>query len=172
MTFFLREGVISGIPKDEIQPLTARGDCAKFSEYDLEAVAELVRKGYVLKEPQTYTVSMPLFTLSQYSAACRIVRNFVTDKLEKIIHEINLTFVRIIGEHTPRHLQDQVSGVARTGRIINTACIPLRILIDRKVLNPDWNPMEMAAMQIQLNRNDVIVKNISIYVLAIILLIS
>ncbi len=215
MTFFLRESAISGMPEDEVKPLTAwgdraylwlaekgnaldnnlfsyctvdsskgdlihfidylpapksdhhdfygndyminilcdiaRGDCAKFSEYDLEAVAELVRKGYVLKGPDTYTVSMPLFTPSQYSAVCRLVKNFVTEKLEKTIHEINRSSARIIGEHTPKHLQDRVPAIARNGRMVNTACIPLRILIDRKILTSDWNPMEMPTMQIRLN---------------------
>lgn len=133
----------------------ARRDCAKFSEYDLETVAELVRKGYVLKGSDTYTVSMPLYTPAQYSAVCRLVKNFVTEKLEKTIHEINLTSAQIIGEHTPKHLQNRVPGIARTGRMVNTACIPLRILIDRKVLNSDWNPMEMSTMQIRLNREDI-----------------
>lgn len=132
----------------------ARGDCVKFSEYDLEAVAELVRKGYVLKEPNTYTVSMPLFTQPQYSAVCRLVKDFVTEKLGKTIHEINLTSAKIIGEHAPKYLQDRVPGIAGTGRTVNVGCIPLRILIDRKVLNPDWNPMEMPTMQIRLNRKD------------------
>lgn len=133
----------------------ARGDCVKFSEYDLEAVAELMRKGYVLKEPDTYTVTMPLFTPPQYSAVCRIVKNFVTEKLEKIIHEINLTSAKIIGEHAPKHLQDRVPGIACAGRIVNAACIPLRILIDKKVLSTDWNPVEMPTMQIRLNKTDI-----------------
>lgn len=130
----------------------ARGECTKFSEYDLEEVAGLVRKGYVLKEPDTYTVSMPLFTPSQYSAACRLVKNFVTEKLEETIHEINLASARVIGEHAPRHLRGQVPGIAGIGRMVNVGCIPLRMLIERKVLSVDWNPLEMAGMQIRLNQ--------------------
>ncbi|MBD5459458.1 MAG: hypothetical protein HDR26_00720, partial [Lachnospiraceae bacterium] len=44
-----------------------------------------------------------------------------------------------------------VPGIASTVRMVNAADLPLSILIDRKVLNPDWSPMEMPTMQIRMN---------------------
>ena len=55
----------------------AHGDCIKFSEYDMKAAAELLRKGYVLKERKRYKAAMPLFTQEQYVAACRLAEDFV-----------------------------------------------------------------------------------------------
>lgn len=129
----------------------ARDNCGSFSEYDLETIAELIKKGYVLKKGNGYTVTMPLFTQEQYSAVCGLVRDFVTEKLEDIICEINQVSAKILSNHTPRHLQSQVPGISSTGRFVNIGCIPLRILIERNVLNTHWNPMEMPTMQIRLN---------------------
>lgn len=129
----------------------AHGNCGSFSEYDLETAAELIRKGYVLKKEDTCTAAMPLFTQKQYSAVCRLVRDFVMEKLAAVTGEINRLSAKIISNHTPRHLQSRIPGVSDSCRLVNAGCIPLRILIGRKVLSPDWNPMEMPTMQICLN---------------------
>lgn len=130
----------------------AHNNCRNFSEYDLETVAELIKKGYVLKNEDTFSVSMPLFTQEQYAAVCRLVNDFAKEKLEKIVNDINKISAKIVNNHTPRHLQSQVPGIVGTGRFVNVGGIPLSILIDKKVLNPDWNPMEMPTMQIRLNK--------------------
>lgn len=129
----------------------ARGNCGDFSRYDLESVAELIRKGYVLKEKDTYAAAMPLFTKTQYAAACQLAHDFVEEKMGETLCELNRIFVSTLKEHTPRHLQNQVPGIASAGRFSNAGCIPCRLLIDRKVLNTDWNPMELPTIQIELN---------------------
>lgn len=129
----------------------ARGNCGDFSKYDLESVAELIQKGYVLKEEDTYAVAMPLFTREQYAAACKLAHDFVEEKMREALCELERIFVRTLKEHTPRHLQDQVPGIASAGRFSNAGCIPFRLMLDRKVLNTDWNPMEMPTIQIELN---------------------
>ncbi|MCI9190293.1 MAG: sigma-70 family RNA polymerase sigma factor [Lachnospiraceae bacterium] len=130
----------------------AHNDYRNFNEYDLETVAELIQKGYVLKKEETYSVAMPLFTQEQYAAVCRLVNDFAREKLEKIINAINQISAKVVNNHTPRHLQSQVPGIAGSGRFVNVGSIPLSILIDKKILNPDWNPMEMPTMQIRLNK--------------------
>lgn len=129
----------------------ARGYCGDFSEYDMETVAELIKKGYILNQKGTYTVTMPLFTNTQYAAACRLVHDFVEEKMGEALHKLNRIFIKILKEHTPRHLQNQVPGIASAGRFTNAGCIPCRQVIDRKILNTDWNPLEMPTIQIQLN---------------------
>lgn len=130
----------------------ARDNYGGFSEYDLEAAANLIRKEYVRKESDSCTVAMPVFTQAQYTAACSLVKDFVSEKLEDIIKEIGLLSAKIISRHTPRCLQSQVPGVALAGRMVNAGSIPLGILIEKNILNTEWNPHEMPTMQILLNR--------------------
>ncbi len=87
----------------------AHGDCIKFSEYDMKAAAELLRKGYVLKERKRYKAAMPLFTQEQYVAACRLAEDFVAEKMAGILEEMDRLAIDILSAHTPRHLQKQVS---------------------------------------------------------------
>ena len=87
----------------------AHGDCIKFSEYDMKAAAELLRKGYVLKERTRYKAAMPLFTQEQYVAACRLAEDFVAEKMAGILEEMDRLAIDILSAHTPRHLQKQVS---------------------------------------------------------------
>ena len=94
---------------------------------------------------------MPLFTKTQYAAACQLAHDFVEEKMGETLCELNRIFVSTLKEHTPRHLQNQVPGIASAGRFSNAGCIPCRLLIDRKVLNTDWNPMELPTIQIELN---------------------
>ncbi len=128
----------------------AHGDCVKFSEYDLEAAAELLRKGYVLKERDRYTDVCPLFTKEQYAAACRLAEDFVTEKMTGILKEMNRLAFDILSAHTPRHLQKQVLAVSSTVRDMNAVGIPVKLLLERKALSTEWNPLEMPGMHIEL----------------------
>ncbi len=129
----------------------ARGNGQKFSEYDLEAVAEMIRKGYVRKEENGYRVTMPVFTTEQDTAAVEMVQDFMNGQLGEIIREMGRVSAKILGEHTPKHLQDQVAGIAGMDKFVSTACIPISILVDRKVLSTDWHPLEMPTTFVVLN---------------------
>lgn len=129
----------------------AHGDCAGLSEYDLETVAELIRKGYVLKKDGSYVVTMPLFTPEQYFYACKLAKEFVSEKLKIIIEEISQLSAGIICEHTPGYLQNQVAAISNRFRLVNVGYIPLSILIEKNVLSTCWTPGEMPGMQIKLH---------------------
>ena len=60
--------------------------------------------------------------------------------------------VCILSAHTPRHLQDQVGGIASTDKFINAVCIPATILIEREFLSTAWHPCEMPTTYVVLNR--------------------
>lgn len=49
----------------------------------------------------------------------------------------------ILSAHTPKHLQNQVAGIAAMDKFVNAVCIPATILMDRHVLNTAWHPLEM-----------------------------
>ncbi len=130
----------------------ARENCKNFSEYDLEAVADMIKKGYILKHKESYKVTMPVLTLEQYSKATELVSEFINHNLKKIILEMDATATRILGEHTPKHLQSQVAGIASMDKFINAVCIPTKILIERNVLNTNWNSRELPTTFIVLNK--------------------
>lgn len=130
----------------------AHGEMKGYSEYDLEAVAELVKKGYVIKEKDAYKVTVPLFAKAQHAAARGLAKEFVEKKLGEVLRELDRIFVRILSEHTPGYLQRQIPGIASAGKFVNAGYIPVRILTDRKILGIDWNPLEMPTTQIILNK--------------------
>ena len=129
----------------------AKGKSDNFSEYDLEAVAEMIRKGYVIMTNGDYEVAMPVFTMNQYARAVDLVKEFVYEKLGDTIKDIDKSAAKILSEHTPKHLQNQVAGISGMDKFVNAGCIPTSILIERRVLNTNWNPLEMPTTFIVLN---------------------
>ncbi|MBQ7309708.1 MAG: sigma-70 family RNA polymerase sigma factor [Clostridia bacterium] len=120
-----------------------RGEKISFSEYDLEAIAEMIKKGYVVKEDETYRVTVPVYTLEQYQIIIHKVKEFISSELASIIREMDKTAAKILSAHTPKHLQNQVNGIASMDKLVNAVCIPAQILIERQFLSIAWHPHEM-----------------------------
>lgn len=121
----------------------ARGKTGAFSEYDLEAVAEMIKKGYVVKDEKGYRVAMPIFTDKQYKEAVEMAEKFVSKELGTILEEMDRTAAKILGDHTPKHLQNRVNSIAGMDKFLNGVNMPARILIDKKVLSTAWHPLEI-----------------------------
>lgn len=121
----------------------ARGDCGSFSENDLEAAAELIKKGYIIREKDSFKAAVPVFTSEQYDKAVRFAREFVDNNLSEVIKSLDNSSARILSEHTPKHLQKQVEGISKMSRLYNAVCVPAKHLIERKVLSTTWEPLEM-----------------------------
>lgn len=130
----------------------ARGDVGRFSEYDLEAVAQMIRLGYVIKNENGYAPTCLVYTSAQYEKAVAIAKNFVTAELTDTIAEINSEAERVLSEHTPKHLQDQVADIAGMDKFLNAVCAPAAIMIERGYLSLDWHPSEMPTNYIVLNK--------------------
>lgn len=120
-----------------------RGEKTNFSEYDLEAIAEMIKKGYVIKENETYRSTVPIYNIDQFNAVVDMVRTFISNELISIIQEVDRSAAKILSEHTPKHLQDQVEGIASTDKFLNAVCVPAIILMERQVLTTAWHPLEM-----------------------------
>ena len=120
-----------------------RGEKMTLSEYDLEAVAEMIKKGYVIKENETYRATVPVYTLEQYLTIVNNVKGFISDGLASIVREMDKTAASILSSHTPKHLQEQVVGIAAMDKFVNAVCIPATILIERQFLSTAWHPLEM-----------------------------
>ena len=120
-----------------------RGDTTAFSEYDLEAIAEMIKKGYVVKENDAYRATVPIYTAEQYRAIINMVKEFITAELVTIIGEMDQIAAQILSAHTPKHLQNQVKGIASMDKFVNAICIPATLLIERQALTTAWHPLEM-----------------------------
>ena len=114
-----------------------------FGEYDLEAIAEMMKKGYVIKENGSFKATVPVYTAEQYKQICSIAEEFINTELIGIIHDMDKTAARILSAHTPKHLQSQVAGIAGMDKFVNAVCIPAAILIERNFLSTSWHPLEM-----------------------------
>lgn len=120
-----------------------RDEKMTLSEYDLEAIAEMIKKGYVIKENETYRATVPIYTFDQYKAVVDMVQAFISNELISIIQALDHGAAQILSAHTPKHLQDQVAGIAALDKFVNAVCIPATILMDRQVLSTVWHPFEM-----------------------------
>lgn len=128
-----------------------RGDDLPSSEYDLEAVAEMIKKGYIIKDGDLYSSATPVYTSQQYERIVDMAKNFVEDELVKIIHEMDANAARVLKAHTPKYLHSQVQWIASHDKFLNAVCIPAIMLVDRNVLSTAWHPCEMPTMFVVLN---------------------
>ncbi len=129
-----------------------RGDYTPLSEYDLEAIAEMIKMGYVIKENETYKATVPIYTFDQYKAVVDMVQEFISDELISIIQELDHSVAQVLSAHTPKHLQNQVNGIASMDKFVNGVCIPATILMDRQVLRTTWHPFEMPTTYVVLKK--------------------
>jgi len=128
-----------------------RGEKTTFSEYDLEAIAEMIKKGYVIKEKETYRATVPIYTCDQYKTVVNMVHTFISSELAPTIQELDRSASKILSAHTPKHLQNQVAGVAANDKFLNAVCIPATILMDRQILSTTWHPLEMPTTYVVLS---------------------
>jgi len=129
-----------------------RGGKMMLNEYDLEAIAEMIKKGYVVKEDETYRVTVPVYTLEQYLTIIDIAKEFISVELASIVREMDKTAAKILSAHTPKHLQNQVNGIASMDKFVNAVCIPATILIERQFLSTAWHPLEMPTTYVVLKK--------------------
>ena len=85
-------------------------------------------------------------------AIINMVKEFISSELVEIIREMDNTSAQILSAHTPKHLQDQVMGIASMDKFVNAVCIPATILIERQVLSTAWHPLEMPTTYVVLKR--------------------
>ncbi len=120
-----------------------RGNTSHLSEYDLDSVADMIKKGYVCKEDNGFRALVPVYTAEQYRKAVELFDEMIKAELSDTLAEMDRTAERIMCEHTPKFLHDQIPSIASMDRFGNAVGIPLRLLLDRGVLHTDWHPLEM-----------------------------
>lgn len=129
----------------------AHGRCGGFSAYDREAVAEMVRKGYVRAADGVFTPAIPVFTQAQYDIAAALAQRFADERLGLLLRCVSQTVERVLREHTPAHLQGQVPAIADANRFLYAFCTPAQLLVERRILSADWKATEMPTVSVMLN---------------------
>ncbi len=121
----------------------ARQNDKVLSEYDLEAVAEMVKRGYVISSDGSLRVTVPVYKADQYNNINEYITEFVCRELTSVIHSIDQRAEKVIAEHTPRHLKNQISGIARQNKFYHAVCAPAKIMVENGFLNTCYHPLEM-----------------------------
>ncbi len=129
-----------------------RGKNTTFSEYDLESIAEMIKKGYVVKENEIYRATVPVYTMEQHETIITAIKEFLSVEFASIMEEMDGIATRILSAYTPKHLQNQVAGIAAMDKFVNAVCIPATILIERHFLSTVWHPLEMPTTYVVLNK--------------------
>ena len=129
-----------------------RGENKCFGEYDLEIIADMIKKGYVIKANEAYRATTPIYTFEQYNTIVNMVEKFISTDLASIIQEIEQVSAKILSAHTPKHLQQQVKGIISVEKFVDTVCIPAATLIDKQFLSTAWHPLEMPTTYVVLKK--------------------
>ena len=129
----------------------ARGDSQKFGEYDLEAVADLTRLGYVSQTKDGFRVNMPVYTEEQYARVQTMAKTFETKTLKPILDELHAATVAVMKDHVPKHLQDQVEAIAFVEKHTSAVSVPALRMVEDGRLIPNWHMGEMPTTYIVLS---------------------
>lgn len=113
------------------------------SEYDLAAVEELVRKGYVISSGGDVHAALPVYTPEQYSTIDAKIAEFIEKTLAPDLTAIDESAQSVIAEHTPEYLKEQIPGIAVQNRFYHTVCAPARRMVAQGFLSTAYHPDEM-----------------------------
>ncbi len=72
-----------------------------------------------------------------------MAKEFVECELDAVIRELDVSACRILGEHTPKHLQNQVCGIAKTNKFVHAVSYPALRMVEKGYLSTAWKADEM-----------------------------
>lgn len=113
----------------------AKRNTAHFSENDLAAAADMVRKGYVISREDGLFVNAPVLTEEQL----QMVKEMFSETAERIAGEAETlmgTVTEILKNHVPSHLKRLTGDMAYIRLFEDAISAPVSILCDRKFLLP------------------------------------
>ena len=120
----------------------ARGKIG-FSEYDMETIADMIKKGYVTRDENGLRVTLPVYKSAEFDAAMKMALTFVKQHILPIMEKIDAAAEKILKEHTPRYLHNQLPPIVSVDCFHRTTSMPTRLLVERGVLSTDYHPLEM-----------------------------
>ena len=113
----------------------AKNHTEQFSENDRLLLAELIRKGYILKNEKEVTVNAPVFTKEQYQMLKEIIADSsvtIADEAEKLMDIVT----KILKNHIPPHLKKTAKDLAFLRLFEDAISAPVALLCERKFLLP------------------------------------
>jgi len=113
----------------------ARGDTSKFSENDLAAAADMVRKGYVCSDQWQLLVNAPVLSAKQYQELTALL----TPAASLIAQEAKAlmdTVTGILKNHIPVHLKKQAQDLAYLRLFQDAIAAPVAWLTESSFLVP------------------------------------
>ncbi len=114
-----------------------------FSEYDLEAIAEMIKKGYVQKKGDKFSVTLPVYSKAIYEKIMKIAKDFAKNEILPLVEECNAKAEKVLQSHTPRHLYTHLSAIAAHTCTSDAVGTPVKLLVEKGVLSTSYHPLEM-----------------------------
>lgn len=111
----------------------ARGETAGFSENDWVTAAELVKKGYVLREGETLRVNCPVYSQKEWEQLQAWIEPAVQEITEKVLSMLTLEKT-LIGEHVPVHLRETAAEMAYFRLFDDALSAPMALLYQQHAL--------------------------------------
>ncbi len=111
----------------------ARGETADFSENDWGTAAELVKKGYVLREGETLRVNCPVYSQKEWEQLQAWTEPAVQEIAEKALAMLTLEKT-LIREHVPVHLRKTAEKMAYFRLFDDALSAPMALLYQQHVL--------------------------------------
>lgn len=119
------------------------------NEFEIQIVAELIKRGYAYKKDGKIFVTMPVFSAEQYRE--------ITDLLRPIVDEISVLDIKTVDEmaavlknHAPTHLKKQVRNICAISIFDFCIGVPAKMLHDEGYISDNWNAVEIATSYIVL----------------------
>jgi RNA polymerase sigma factor (sigma-70 family) len=112
------------------------------NEYEKEYMAELISKGYAVNDNGSVTLTLPVYTKNQISALCNILTP-VIDELLEIATEIMKIVEKVLKNHTPTHLKQQLTNIACMRMFDDVINATVDIMSRKDYLKVHWNANEM-----------------------------
>lgn len=121
----------------------ARGKQDAFSEYDLEAIALMIQNGYVTKDGEKFRTTLPVYQNAEWESAMKIAQDFAKSELLPLIETLDEFAEKILRDHTPRHLHENIPAIAALDRFTRITAMPVRMLVEKGILSTAYHPLEM-----------------------------
>lgn len=113
----------------------AKGCTEHFSENDKAAIADMVRKGYVISNETGLSVNAPVFTNGQYQSLKEIFADTaveIADEAETLMD----TVTKILKNHIPVHLKKMAKDMVYLRLFEDAVSAPIANLYERRYLLP------------------------------------
>ena len=121
----------------------AHGHAGELNEFEKEIAAEMIKKGYLVLEDNSFHITMPVYTSEQLDTMVLLQKQTVIE-IGVLYQNLQKTIAKILKNHAPTHLKSQVNNIAAMSLFNDGAYVPASILNQNGYLSTEWTPKEIA----------------------------